>query len=152
MSKDRFDLETDISHCRNILFDIETLYENVCDKFEMPPQVTDRIANTLLGIKELYEMRFDRLEDTFCQVFELNQYHDWEDDLYAAQDNETPTINITDFNDNITLSDYTMNSTITFNGGESMYITPGDSDVNLWNTHNTLVTGDYDKQLELKFK
>jgi hypothetical protein len=131
MSKDRFDLEMDISYCRNVVDDIDMLYENILDnpKFVMPPETEDRIANALLGIKELYNMRFERLDDTFNQVFELNEYH--KDD-----------IQITDY------TDQTMNDTVTVTLGDLPVM---DSDVDLWNTHNTIVTGDYDKQLELKF-
>ena len=131
MSKDRFDLEMDISYCRNVVDDIDMLCENILDnpKFVMPPETEDRIANALLGIKELYNMRFERLDDTFNQVFELNEYH--KDD-----------IQITDY------TDQTMNDTVTVTLGDLPVM---DSDVDLWNTHNTIVTGDYDKQLELKF-
>ena len=131
MSKDRFDLEMDISYCRNVVDDIDMLYENILDnpKFVMPPETEDRIANALLGIKELYNMRFERLDDTFNQVFELNEYH--KDD-----------IQITDY------TDQTMNDTVTVTLGDLPVM---DYDVDLWNTHNTIVTGDYDKQLELKF-
>lgn len=131
MSKDRFDLEMDISYCRNVVDDIEMLYENVLDnpKFEMPPETADRIANALLGLKELYEMRFDRLNDTFCQTFELNEYH-------------KDKIQITDYTDTM------LDNNLTVTLGD-LQVT--DADVDLWNTHNTIVTGDYDKQLDLKF-
>lgn len=85
--KDRFDLEHEIMSCWNVVDDIDMLYENVCDnpKFDMPPETADRVANALLGLKELYEMRFERLNDTFCQAYRLNEYHteeysDWEFD------------------------------------------------------------------------
>ena len=80
--KDRFDLENEIFRCNSVVEDIETMYETVLDmdnpKFEMPAETADRIANMLLGLKELYEMRFDRLDDTFKQVFKLDQYHEEE--------------------------------------------------------------------------
>ena len=85
--KDRFDLEQDIMRCWNVVDDIDMLYENVCDnpKFDMPAETSDRVANALLGLKELYEMRFERLNDTFCQCYRLNEYHtqeysDWDFD------------------------------------------------------------------------
>ena len=34
----------------------------------------DEIANTLLGIKQLHEMRMWELDDTYCRKMELNQY------------------------------------------------------------------------------
>lgn len=75
--KDRFDLEEDIIYCNNVVDDLEMIYEHILDhpKYSMPSETADRIANLLLGMKELYEMRFDRLNDTFAQTFRLNQYH-----------------------------------------------------------------------------
>lgn len=70
--KDRFDLEQEIMKCWHITDDIDMLYENVCDnhtgKFDMKPEVNDRLANVLLGMKELYEIRFERLWSTFEEV------------------------------------------------------------------------------------
>ena len=75
--KDRFDLENEMHQCNNVVYDLEMLYENILDnpKFEMEPETADRVANMLLGLKELYEMRFDRLHDTFAQTFKLDQYY-----------------------------------------------------------------------------
>ena len=75
--KDRFDLENEMYQCNNVVYDLEMLYENILDnpKFEMEPETADRVANMLLGLKELYEMRFDRLHDTFAQTFQLDQYY-----------------------------------------------------------------------------
>jgi len=75
--KDRIDLENEMHQCNSVVYDLEMVYENILDnpKFPMPPETADRVANILLGLKELYEMRFDRLHDTFAQAFRLNQYH-----------------------------------------------------------------------------
>jgi len=154
--KDRFDLEQDIMYCRNIIDDIDMLYENVCDKFDMPAETVDRIANILLGMKELYEMRFDRLEDTFCQAYQLNEYHtpeETEETVWTGVDpsyQEYPESN----------SDYTVNVSYDFNDGtrdttNAVKFTMDSGDVDLWNTHNDIVTGGYttdDGQLSLKFK
>lgn len=61
MQIDRFTLEEQIQSCWNVTNDIDLLFRNVCDK-EMTP---DQIANCLLGMKELYNMRFDELFTTF---------------------------------------------------------------------------------------
>jgi hypothetical protein len=58
---DRFDLEQNILKCWNVTEDIDLLYENVMDK-DMTP---DDIANALLGMKQLYEMKFNKLWDNF---------------------------------------------------------------------------------------
>ena len=43
---------------------------------DIPPEVCDRIANSLMGIKELYEMRFDKLWHTFLDANKLDEYKD----------------------------------------------------------------------------
>ena len=66
--KDRFDLEQHIMECWNVTSDVEMLLDAILDspKFaDMPAEYADRIANMLLGMKELYEMRFERLFRTF---------------------------------------------------------------------------------------
>ena len=58
---DRFDLEQNIMKCWNITDDINLLYENVMES-EMSK---DDIANVLLGMHQLYEMKFNKLWDNF---------------------------------------------------------------------------------------
>lgn len=59
---DRFDLEQGIMRCWNITDDINLLYQNVMEK----DMSTDDIANFLLGLKTIYEAKF---EETF-NIFE----------------------------------------------------------------------------------
>lgn len=54
---DRFDLEQDIMKCWNVTEDIDLLYRNVMDK----DLSQDDIANALLGMKTLYEMKFEEM-------------------------------------------------------------------------------------------
>lgn len=58
---DRFDLEQNIMQCWNVTDDINLLYENVMEKDLTP----DQVANTLLGMKQIYEMKFNKLWDNF---------------------------------------------------------------------------------------
>jgi hypothetical protein len=60
---DRFDLEQNIMKCWNVTDDIYLLYENVMDR--SPEMTSDEIANTLLGMHQMYEMKFHKLWDTF---------------------------------------------------------------------------------------
>lgn len=62
---DRFDLEQGIMKCWNVTEDVDLLYRNVLDGPEM---TTDEISNALLGIKTLYEMKFNELFNTFEQL------------------------------------------------------------------------------------
>lgn len=58
---DRFDLEQDIMKCWNVTEDINLLYRNIMEK----DMSTDDIANALLGIKTLYEMKFEEMFENF---------------------------------------------------------------------------------------
>lgn len=58
---DRFDLEQDIMKCWNVTEDIDLLYRNVMDR----DLTKDDIANALLGMKTLYEMKFEEMFSHF---------------------------------------------------------------------------------------
>lgn len=62
--KTRFDLEQEIMNCWRVTDDVNILFENVMEK----DLTTDQIANTLLGIEELYKMKFEKLFFTFEQL------------------------------------------------------------------------------------
>ncbi len=57
----RFDLEQQILDCWHITDDIDMLFEAVTDN----DIDKDKIANILLGIKELYHLKFERAFNTF---------------------------------------------------------------------------------------
>jgi len=61
---DRFDLEQQIMACWNVTSDIDTLCEGVIES----DMTTDQIANILLGMKQLYELKFDKLFRTFEEL------------------------------------------------------------------------------------
>lgn len=54
---DRFDLEQDIMKCWNVTDDIDMLMENVMER----DMSNDDIANALLGLKTLYNMKFEKM-------------------------------------------------------------------------------------------
>lgn len=58
---DRFDLEQNIMKCWNVTDDIDLLYSTLMEK-EM---TTDDIANFLLGMKTMYDLKFDELFTNF---------------------------------------------------------------------------------------
>lgn len=68
----QFDLEQQIMQCWNVTEDIDLLYENVLDA--SPALTHDEIANCLLGMKQLYEMRFNKLFSTFEKL--LKEHHE----------------------------------------------------------------------------
>jgi hypothetical protein len=67
-----FDLEDAIYKVWQTADDIETLYKFHGDADK--PMTEDEVANTLLGLKQLHEMRCWQLMDMKNRVFELNQY------------------------------------------------------------------------------
>jgi hypothetical protein len=65
---DRLEMETQIMSCWNVTTDLKDLTEGVLE-YDMSP---DQIANALMGMQELYEIRFDKLFRTFEQL--VNQH------------------------------------------------------------------------------
>ena len=63
---DRFDLEQGILKCWNVTDDIDLVYRKLMDN---PDELdVDEISNLLLGIKSLYDLKFDELFNTFEQL------------------------------------------------------------------------------------
>ena len=65
MKFDRFDFEQQLLECWNVTKDIKTVYEGVC--YSSPPMTGDQIANALLGLETLYELKFNKLWYMFEQ-------------------------------------------------------------------------------------
>ena len=77
MSYDRFDLEEQIMKCSNVVDDVDDLYKHIGDSSEfvdMPPKYVDKVMNKLLGVKELYDMRFKKLWDVFDHMIKDGQF------------------------------------------------------------------------------
>ena len=62
---DRFDLEQQIMKCWNVTEEIDLLYENVMENENL---TKDDIANFLLGINTIYELKFDKLFTMFEEL------------------------------------------------------------------------------------
>jgi hypothetical protein len=63
---DRFDFEQDIMKCWNVTEDIDTLYQMVGDKLDgIDPVTQDILMNYLLGLKSIYDAKFEKLFDGF---------------------------------------------------------------------------------------
>lgn len=68
--KNRFDLEEELMDCWGITTDIDDLLVYIRDRgyFEgMSAEHTDKLISLLRGIKELYEVKFQRTFSTFEQ-------------------------------------------------------------------------------------
>lgn len=76
MSDKIFDLEQEIMNCWNVTTDIKTIYEHIGDSpvfLGMDGKQQDVIINLLLGVAELYEIKFNNCFRTFEQV--CKEYH-----------------------------------------------------------------------------
>jgi hypothetical protein len=58
---DRFDFEQQIMSCWNITTDLKDLNEGVLES----DLSTDQISNALMGLEQLYELRFNKLFQQF---------------------------------------------------------------------------------------
>ena len=56
--KNRFDLEQEIMDCWGVVDDIDIVYYKHAE-------ANDELANVLLGLKTLYQLKFERLFNTF---------------------------------------------------------------------------------------
>lgn len=75
-TKDRFDLEQDIMACWSVVDDIKQLNERLMDGLPGVTDLsTDQLANILLGLESIYQMKFERLFDTYSQVLKLDVYN-----------------------------------------------------------------------------
>jgi hypothetical protein len=70
--KNRFDLENDITALYGSADDLKTVCEMMYDSNFIYD--ADRTFNVLFGLAEVLEAKIGKLENTFAQVFELNQY------------------------------------------------------------------------------
>lgn len=77
---DRFDLEEKIMNCWNVVNDIESLTENIGNGQEfagLDPKHQDRILNVLVGLSELYAMKFDSMFQCFEELVHSGVFPDF---------------------------------------------------------------------------
>ena len=70
--KDRTHLEQDMMNCWGITDDLQQLLELVdAGRYDsLSPSDTDELANILMGLRTVYEMKFARMFDTFKECIE----------------------------------------------------------------------------------
>ena len=73
MSQTRFDLEQQIMECWNVTTDLKRVTEYVLDA-PLEPGREDKIANMLMGMEALYEVKFDRCFRTYEKL--LKEMHE----------------------------------------------------------------------------
>jgi hypothetical protein len=80
MSDAIFDLEQNIMDCWKVIDDVDMVTKHFVDDPEwagehFSPQATDAIMNKYFAIKQLYELRFQRLWRDFEEV--TREYHNY---------------------------------------------------------------------------
>jgi hypothetical protein len=86
----RFDLESAMQLAWQTSDDLDIFFKYHGDA-EIP-MTEDEVANALLGLKLLHDMRCWNANDVYCRVFELNQYCTDPDQLAARDQLGFPTI------------------------------------------------------------
>ena len=66
------DLESKIMDCWNIIDDMKVLTEGVLEK----DLSKDQIANVLLGLETLYQLKFEKLFDEYSKMIRENAQKD----------------------------------------------------------------------------
>jgi len=72
-NRDRFDLEQDIMNCWSIVDDIKELSRSKMDRRDM---TEDEVNNYLLGLETIYQVKFERLFETFEMLVRQNAFKD----------------------------------------------------------------------------
>jgi len=70
--KDRFDLENELMGCWHVVDDLDVLISHLDDPFflGMKGDHADRLANALIGMKTLYDIKFNVMFDTFSECIQ----------------------------------------------------------------------------------
>lgn len=82
-NKDRFDLEHDIMEVWAIKEHLQILLWRMFDHPEIMDE--DQQMNHLFAVQNSLDLRCEKLMDTFCQTFELNEYAPQEVKDYRAE-------------------------------------------------------------------
>ena len=77
--KDRFNLEQDLKNFSQIIEELDMLHEQLLDGPK--PMTEDEISNYIFALQHMCKLRYDRVWDTFCQAFELDDYSPARKDL-----------------------------------------------------------------------
>lgn len=77
-NRDRFDLEQDIMNCWSVVDDIKELSRSMLDRRTM---TEDEVSNYLLGLETIYQVKFERLFETFEQMVHNRKFDETRDEI-----------------------------------------------------------------------
>ena len=66
--RDRFMLEQKLMDCWHVTDDIDTVAEYIGENVDIPARERDRILNMLIGMRELYHLKFDYTLNLFGEL------------------------------------------------------------------------------------
>ena len=66
-----YDLEPMIMDCWKVCEDLETVFKQVSDGAQEP--TLDQLMNTLMGMKQLYEWKFEQLFEMYEMVLKMQR-------------------------------------------------------------------------------
>lgn len=72
-NRTRFDLEQDIMNCWSVVDDIKELNRCMLDRRKL---TEDEVSNYLLGLETIYQVKFERLFETFENMIRQNAFKD----------------------------------------------------------------------------
>jgi hypothetical protein len=72
--KNRFDLEQDILALHSVKDDLATIQELILDRSE--PLSEDEITNYLMAVEYTLNLKLEKLWDTFCQTYKIDNYRE----------------------------------------------------------------------------
>jgi hypothetical protein len=72
MTKDRFDLETEIMNLHTFIDNLGTLSEGILEH----DLTNDEVVNAIEGLRVMLSLQTNKLMDTMSQCFKLDQYRD----------------------------------------------------------------------------
>jgi hypothetical protein len=72
--KNRFDLEQEIMNCWNVTADMDNLYSYIMNGEENAEFDRDKAANILLGLIQLYDLKFNKLFNTFSDCVKTGEF------------------------------------------------------------------------------
>jgi len=66
--RDRFLLEQKLMECWHVTDDINTIAEYIGDNPDIPAKEKDKLLNMLVGMRELYHIKFEHTMDLFAEL------------------------------------------------------------------------------------
>ena len=66
--RDRFMLEQKLVDCWHVTDDIDTVAEYIGENPDIPARERDKLLNMLIGMRELYHLKFNRTLDLFSEL------------------------------------------------------------------------------------